>query len=820
MADPNPDDVPEAMRGTLVDPWSWVPPEWQHPNIDAPGIDAMFDGIHPDTQIPVHPTQAAAIMQPGLGIPAATLDAAASSPAQPLPPPGGAMQPGLGIPQSTIDSAAAAPAQPAPVPDAISGADERPSVADMTSPITFGANPGSMPAAQPYGVPVSPMDLGALPSDVTTARAAPEDPDQPQTELSKLTEQQARDLAIKDPVKFATIVAGANKDWEKHYADQMQLHREQTDLEERGALKAYQQATAATQVKMDALYKQADQISKIDPNRYKNSRSMGRTLLDVIGAIAGGISAGQVPGGNGVNHYLDWFQKDVDNDIAAQKDDIENQKFGINTKKGILAEEFARTGNMYQATQAVRLGMYSRAANALLTEQQKYDPASRRNAAIGQAAAEMQSRITAAQQALHQQTLETELKTSKTQLEYMTQQATERHAKAEEATARANTSMVGWGHAITKAHNIEQEKAENRRLDIEADKEANAKAKTGPAAELEAEGISNPSTGEYILRPEGQRYIDAAKKLERDAAKLPAGDSNAQLMLAKAKDIRQQADLDYGVKIKSKEIREKLQPELVANQSLIDSISDIKRAMDDLSVTDRTGWASVGSKFAQAKVNYIQAHGAKPSSREMDAIEEVFGDSPDGIKARTINQGKVRAALDAVQQEAIRETTTQLRTYAHLKGEYKPDVPDGEASEKIQGTTAAEAYDKAEPGRLRNAAGWLTGVDKITGDAESRQLDAENAVHTPTGLSEEDDGTVVKLMDRYRNGDDDVRDKAVSKLAGFASSPRESVASGVLARLRDDRALYDEVLSKLPAAKRKNLQSFDNVHLPPLGSVK
>lgn len=594
-------------------PWSWVPDDWR-----------VAMGNPSDEQLAaLAPPPPDGMMQPGLGIPAATLDAAAAAPGHPDL----ALQPGLGIPQATLDAAIAAPPY-------------HPAVGELVGPTTEMMQPfGAQPV--PYGVPVPPDEAArSLPSEATAVRPPVEDPNQPASPLASLSPEQARDLAIKDPVQFGMLVAGQEQDWKQHYARQQQLLDEQHNYQSEMALKAMAEAHARTQAKMDGILKRSEALERerIDPNRQLNSRSTGRHIADFIGAIAGGAAAGQVPGGNGVNHYVDWMQKDIDRDIDAQKFDIENRRQGLSAQRGMVAEEFARTGNMYQATQAVRLASYTAARNDLLTQQQLYDPRGRRAAAIGQAAGEMSARIATAQQQMHQQQLETELKVSKQQLEYQQQQLTDRHLRVDEKIGQQNANTSAWGKSIEQQNNLANQELKAAEITATALKEKDKKADAEADKDRELGVLGPPSI------KNGKVTYDPLR--------------NADGTVARAK---------------TPELSKAISEKKSATDTIVQLMDEALRMRTGWSnsVKDRDEWQRISSNWALAKAKGKDALGLGALSEEDYKLLDGFLGSSDPTKVLSPVAGIKKARANILQM-----FNNDLRGYTTYNNDRPYDIED------------------------------------------------------------------------------------------------------------------------------------------------
>jgi len=55
------------------------------------------------------------------------------------------------------------------------------------------------------------------------------------------------------------------------------------------------------------------------------------------------------------------------------------------------------------------------------------------------------------------------------------------------------------------------------------------------------------------------------------------------------------------------------------------------------------------------------------------------------------------------------------------------------------------------------------------------------------------------------------RESSISRLATYANNPRAAISNSVLSVLREQPALYREVLARLPEDRRKEIDQFDGV---------
>ncbi|MDL2335737.1 MAG: hypothetical protein QFC55_06880, partial [Chloroflexota bacterium] len=396
-------------------------------------LSSMFAGIHPDTMI--HP-DAPVPLVPGVGIPdhlfadATPVDTgwnpALTAERPPTPP----TPTDLG--EMDVDYVGAPP--PGPAVDALSGG-QLPPPPPPTVKDLVGDGPDSIASIH----------------DETHAEQFSADPLANPNDTER--EAAIKDMALRDPVAFEEL---------KVKRQQAALHDQATEALRLSAenraraeanFKAMQDAQAETTAKMAAIDAQAAALvnRKIDPSRFMSNRSVSTKMIDLIGAIAGGISVGQ-SGGNGPNRYLEGLQHQIDQDIDAQKTDIENGRAGLGVRRGILAEEYARTGNLYQSAEAVRQATYASTIGDMQAQQQLRDPKGTQALALGNAIQDMAGRMAAARQAAADHNLKQELELSKARLEAEEQWRkqrsdveTQRHNMATEAAARAKAAGAGAG---------------------------------------------------------------------------------------------------------------------------------------------------------------------------------------------------------------------------------------------------------------------------------------------------------------------------------------------------------------------------------------
>jgi hypothetical protein len=306
--------------------------------------------------------------------------APAATPPVPPPPPGSAFDQAAAASSPAPAPASASP-PPAPADDGSGGPNAGPGAPSAGLPIQ-----NALSGAGAAPVQLTPPPPGSPPAAAQLGAAAPQAPavgpdgqpiEQPPSlaEMHASAQQQAQEDSAKEeyyrqhPEKLVEDTVAANhaaqQEW---YAQQSKLAADQQTqaAQQMAATKAaYDKATAATaQVVQDG---QALAATKIDPQPL----GLGATIAGVLFSGIGGAMS-QFTGGR--NLALEQFEKNIDRNVAAQKDNIANKWKGLQFKQTAIGDELARHGDLDRATTAYRVGAYQSAMNQLDAQAQNYDP--------------------------------------------------------------------------------------------------------------------------------------------------------------------------------------------------------------------------------------------------------------------------------------------------------------------------------------------------------------------------------------------------------------------------------------------------------------
>lgn len=314
---------------------------------------------------PVHPADIAAAdihvgppaplhLPYGLDVPVMPPDPASASAA----PPSVAELPGIAISQEGSPGGAGLPGVPAVLPSEI----------PVPAP-PFG--PQLAPAEQHYRETVRQYasDLDQIPDPIERQRAL-------------------NDLYTNHQVDAAELEARRAMERDAYIA---RRKREIIEADRDAAQQAYDDlkaAHAATDAKMAQVSVDIDRISKMPVT---DGLSQAQKIGGVLMGLVGGLYQAKT---GGANIGLDALNTAINRNIAEQRASLELQMRGAEGKRSLLAQEYARHGDLYRAEETLRLSMLRSADEQLAIEQQNYAPEGTTGRKIAAIRAATQSAIT------------------------------------------------------------------------------------------------------------------------------------------------------------------------------------------------------------------------------------------------------------------------------------------------------------------------------------------------------------------------------------------------------------------------------------------
>lgn len=619
----------------IEDPWE---PHWldePHPD-DKAALQTTFAGIHPETLIP-HDMPAE--MSAGLGLPGSLVEQAMAT--------------------APVTQEAAAAAPPAQDPNGWNPAftSEQPIEApQMFAPAT--PQPGT------GGLPQQLLDKAVESTEPGENLYADDPLHDPDEERGAAV---VEDMAIHDPVRFAKLMADREYAKQNKFAADLARAAEEDRIAAEGNLKVRKDAEAVTAKKMAALDVQATELMarKVDPSRYMSSRSIGQRIIDLLGGAIGGYVATQT---HGPNPYIAGLNQRIDQDIDAQKQEIENGKTGIGMKRSILGDEYSRTGDLYQSAEAVRIATKSAVRDKILADQQLYDPKGTQFIARGKAAAEMTAQIQAGQQSVAQKHLENEMKIGdhnlKVAAELRAQRKDEedaRHNKALEDAKAAAKKGAGGGVAPSRAMFA----AKNKITTWGQDEERAYQATIGKVAgSISAGGGVGPSSAPGATAAQGAAVRTYKDKEDWFSANAPT-----------ASDVDKKrfwfVDGKNGNEVPPIEIESIEEPEKFGRRQRIRQQMGVKadqlrilteklqkRGMWDKAVSSKISWKNDGdvqearSLAEDLAGDAIQAKEmGVPSGNDVERIKTMVGGDPAGWQDPTANLQRFRESMQIEQDK-------------------------------------------------------------------------------------------------------------------------------------------------------------------------
>lgn len=597
---PMPSLADTAAPATTVDPWAWVPQEWQTSpeqiGAVAPPI-AVPGGAPP---IPALPSMAPPIVEPP-------------------PPP---------VPPDAITGAAIPPPAPAPpLPDAVTGVGPGPGVADLHG-FSVTTLPPPNADSELLADPLRMQDNGPLaPTPAYSDEQVNQAMDQIGLRGGPQLEQMAVDREVARRAKLAADTARIEAD---------NLRRAQEDLD------AHRAAAATAQAKSEQIMAEATDLAnrKTDPDRLVRSMSGGQTVAELLALATGALIAGRT---GGPNVAMDLLQRRIDRDIDAQKQDVENAKFGLQLRRSAVADEYARHGDLYRAGEVVRLATYQAAYNTMAAEQQNFDPRGYQALERGRVMQQWVARAAAASENLRKTAFDETLKTIKAE-----QEEREQKRKALE------TESV-----------IAKNRAEAAKLYSEASKARADKTVLTP----EQIHQTFPSFPVAAIPPEGATVADLKKRAELSK------ESEEYKAAARGNDPHQ-LDIQRAVPGVTDD-----RGELVhfADKDMAAKVADAKEAADEMhrltreliGMVKRNGWSSnvVKSKaWRKARQNYNEILIRKKEADKLGVLtgpdvgivtQEIGTDDPTEARG-----GQVLEALEHFDRNQIEGFNTKIRNKA------------------------------------------------------------------------------------------------------------------------------------------------------------
>lgn len=289
------------------------------------------------------------------------------------------------------------------------------------------------PAADWSGLAQSATDVDAEPWDADLIEqeepeAAPPTDDERVAGLLALEQQAPGTIAMAQAKQqLAAEEEAATKRITAARAD-----RERAEESER----VYREAVTRTRAKADAIAAEADRLAaeKVDPDGWKNSRSLFQTIASISLGIVGGLVQSRQ---GGPNQGLAMINQAIERHIAAQRENLAHRRELLSRKQTAIGVEQDRVDQDFRVEEAFRQAAYTRALEDIETERQQYNPAGTRALKLAEVSRGIQAQLAASREALVEKTLKREMEVGRYKMEVEKHELAKRKAAAASAGAAA-----------------------------------------------------------------------------------------------------------------------------------------------------------------------------------------------------------------------------------------------------------------------------------------------------------------------------------------------------------------------------------------------
>lgn len=210
---------------------------------------------------------------------------------------------------------------------------------------------------------------------------------------------------------------------------------------------AYLKSMATSQQATQQLMTDATALgnAKVDPDRWWGSRSTGQKIGAYVAAIAGGLNS---PNTGGRNMGLDQINKEIDNDIDAQKATLSNRHAALGLRQSAIGQMVAQSGDLYRAQETFRVAAHEQVIRQLQAEQAQYDPRGTTAQHIGQAIVQQRAIQQKAINDFQAQSLKSQLEVSKFALDQQDKLAGQKAKNRELDLSAWKTSVDQQQHQL------------------------------------------------------------------------------------------------------------------------------------------------------------------------------------------------------------------------------------------------------------------------------------------------------------------------------------------------------------------------------------
>lgn len=697
-------------------------------------------------------------------------------PAQPLPIPSAPQPPPL-TPQDHADLAAASAPPPNPTDAPVT------STAQVPSP-----DPGA-------GGPRGPVTLPGQATDAGRANAA-----QP------ITNEQLQKMGT---AGAANIELGAQEGQGAAIARQGEALANQATAVGNAEALANAHADHLLEQRRQAAEANAQALQAKTDEYLRNAKAIADTRIDrsvdhpVLAAISVALAGlGSAMKKESTNPGLDALYKAIDRKVAGQMQDLDRRRADLGTQRDALGMQRESGRDRLAEMDTYRLAYLEQAKRQIQTiQQQTSSEVIRANSGVLLAdLGEKQAQTIGSAQSREQQRQEA--------------------AAARAQTERMHRQTIG---VQIRGQDLQQREADLNRaersqekLDERAAQIATIQAKKGDerAKDVRERGVWDPSTGDFMLTPDGKKKLADADQLEAiarenaDPGQAAAQRQHAAMLResAKTNDIEMAPDVERSRKAGEAN---------AAAHGIYQKLADVREMLNsDPSAFNREKWASIKTELGAIANEYASTIGERVSPRAMDAfVEHIAGFDADSILSRAGSKGKALASVEQLEKFVKTNTDVRLKSLGIRSG-WTPSAPNETSKEQpFKGQTSQEAGKAAEPGLITKTGQGAIEAGKALlypldaaapGSMVGRRdpaLDAENAAATAGsyGLDPQDEATARSLVGQAKKASDTKRAQIIDTIAQpIMRDDRPGLGSGIIGVIRDtDPRLLREVIARI-----------------------
>lgn len=441
------------------------------------------------------------------------------------------------------------------------------------------------------------------------------------------------DLAKNDPEKFTRVMAERDAD----------SYQKQVDAKAKIDAEDHQRSVTEYQMRAAAVAKaQQDTQQVLARAKELADTKIVRPKASIANAI--GIVLGGMFSQNGQNVALQQFNQKINQDIAIQQENLANGWKGLDTQKGAIADEYARSGDLYHAQETYRLAAYQSAINDMQTELQKYDPAGTKAQQIVGTMQQFHNAQAQSAMALDKYNVDRAYKQAQTA------QAVAAALKTQQETAGLKAKQMGaGGPAAVKPDDVPYPVAAWVQMHPDLAKII-------------------PPTLKQLSQNELNRFLDQHGKVSATAkavAEEQAGDA-ATTVSKPHGDYAPIVDKNGSPVRIAPDVAKELNEQNASAQNVVSDLNDVKRMLEeDPSTVDRKTWAEIQARVGQTLPAIAGYYKSKFSSREEEAIKDITNLDFDSYLRRFKDKGTAVASIDAIVDTVKRSVDTTNSTTLH-----------------------------------------------------------------------------------------------------------------------------------------------------------